>query len=559
MLLEHASISLLPTREGVVPSLTTQKHEDEESSQDLVPHEGVEVYQDRKSSSSDASEGVVVAMDRSDFSSTTKDDYVHLSPFILRERAYSLFNTIDRAGKGRISADDLDSYFRSVDLPISRSDVEAFITKYSQSGHVSYQEFFEFMKDQQSRLISNFQQLDVNKTGEITKDDVFTFLLKMGLPVSNAQVAQAFTKMDLDRNGSISFVEWHSFWHPLYFQEAASAHVWWPVMTKGHCSAIIHDTVLPEDDIDDMTSKIFHPADYPKWKYMLGGFFAASVSRSMASPLDVVLTNLQMQSAQRPPNASILSRLHGMDFFRQIAAQHGLKGFFRGNAITISRLAPEVAVRNYLYEHLKYRIDERNFSRTNQPSPMQWHQRFFACNLAAITTQTILYPLEFIKTSLQTTSTSSLKDIVPKLFRSRETIKGMYAGIYPTILRICGEISIYETFKAVHLKRQNMEYPTVTATLCMGSIACAVSQTATYPLLHARTVLQGQQLFKSIEGGAKSVTSYKDTADVLRSIYRKEGLKGVYSGWTVNMLRTVPAITANFIAYEFAKKKMEIK
>lgn len=483
---------------------------------------------------------------------------IRLHPHVFEERVRNLFNTIDKNQNGSLSREELLEYFETHKVLMNRIDFDQFIQRYDAdgSGHLCFSEFLEFMKQQDEHLRSIFRSFDCDRSGSISRENVIEALRREGVTVCPDEIESIMNQLDTNKDGEVSYQEWYDFLHSHQFHGPLFGHTRldiWNHIRERRSSSIILDTMLPEDDFDDDASQIFHTFNHPKWLYMIGGAFACATSRSIVSPLDVLVTQMQMQKLQgtagnaKPRFASSLSEL---------IAQKGIRGLYRGNLITIARAAPEVAMRNFLYEHSKHQLLQYNLANGESPA-LSWHQRFLACNISACATQVILYPLDYIKTSLQTAGRDNLKftDVLKKTIRSQRGIRGLYAGLCPSVIRVAGEISTYETFKAVHLNQDPLRYPTVTASLVMGSIACAVSQTLTYPLFYARTLLQGQNICSVVKAAP---AKYTGTLDAISKIYRTEGIKGLYRGWRVNLARTVPAVSANFVMYELAKSRMGI-
>lgn len=75
---------------------------------------------------------------------------------------------------------------------------------------------------------------------------------------------------------------------------------------------------------------------------------------------------------------------------------------------------------------------------------------------------------------------------------------------------------------------------------------------ATYPHLVLRARLQDSRTpLNSTD--TKTIT----ISSVFKSIWQKEGFKGLYSGLRIDLFRVLPANSTTFIVFEYAKKKLE--
>lgn len=72
-----------------------------------------------------------------------------------------------------------------------------------------------------------------------------------------------------------------------------------------------------------------------------------------------------------------------------------MKSFWRGNGINVIKIAPESAIKFMSYEQMKRVI--QNFKGTEE---LSIHERFLAGSSAGAIAQSIIYPLEVLKTRL---------------------------------------------------------------------------------------------------------------------------------------------------------------
>lgn len=173
----------------------------------------------------------------------------------------------------------------------------------------------------------------------------------------------------------------------------------------------------------------------------------------------------------------------------------GLSGMWRGNGINIIKIAPESAIKFAAYEQVKRLILGE---RQNQPLEIQ--ERFVAGATAGAFSQTIIYPLEVLKTRLALRKTGQYSGIVDaaKKIYAREGLRCFYKGYIPNILGIVPyagiDLAVYETLKKKYIHKYHMqnEQPGMLLLLACGSASCTLGQVCSYPLALVRTRLQAQ-------------------------------------------------------------------
>jgi len=123
-------------------------------------------------------------------------------------------------------------------------------------------------------------------------------------------------------------------------------------------------------------------------------------------------------------------------------------------------------------------------------------------------------------------------------------------GLLPSALAILPasgiDLALYET-----LKRRIEAYQGHTTNpiekLLIGNISNCVSQFFIYPLLNVRTRLQ------SNIGQSDTMTQ------ILKRLWIHHGIKGLYNGFSLHMLRLAPASGISFLTFEYTSKLLGTK
>lgn len=137
--------------------------------------------------------------------------------------------------------------------------------------------------------------------------------------------------------------------------------------------------------------------DETLWKHLAAGAAAGSVSRTCTAPLDRLKVFLQVRGAE----FASLSYC-----FKQLLKDGGWPSLWRGNGINVLKIAPETAIKFMAYEHAKRKI------RGNSSSELTIQQRFIAGAFAGVVSQTVIYPMEVLKTRLVLGQTGDHRGII---------------------------------------------------------------------------------------------------------------------------------------------------
>ena len=133
-----------------------------------------------------------------------------------------------------------------------------------------------------------------------------------------------------------------------------------------------------------------------------------------------------------------------IDCVRYMYREGGFLGLWRGNGMNVIKIAPESALKFGAYDHIKKLI------RGDQERELQLHERFVAGSLAGGISQSLIYPMEVMKTRMALRNTNEYTGILDcgrKLYRS-EGLKVFYRGYVPNLLGILPyagiDLAVYE-------------------------------------------------------------------------------------------------------------------
>ncbi|KAH9743090.1 hypothetical protein KPL70_003184 [Citrus sinensis] len=308
-------------------------------------------------------------------------------------------------------------------------------------------------QDGELELYRIFQAIDVEHNGGILPEELYHALVKAGIEIDDEELATFVERVDKDNNGVITFEEWGDFLL-LYPHEATMENIY-HYLERVCLVDIGEQAAIPEG-----ISKHVHAN-----RYLIAGGVAGATSRTATAPLDRLKVVLQVQT----------TRAHIMPAIRDIWRDGGILRFFRGNGLNVLKVAPE-----------------RDEEKTNIGAS----GRLFAGGLAGAVAQTAIYPMDLVKTWLQTYVCEGGK--VPKIgAMSRDILvqegpRAFYRGLVPSLLGIIPyagiDLAAYESFKEMSKKYiLHDSEPGPLVQLGCGTFSGALGATCVYPLQVVRT------------------------------------------------------------------------
>ncbi|RWV98957.1 hypothetical protein BHE74_00010115 [Ensete ventricosum] len=251
-----------------------------------------------------------------------------------------------------------------------------------------------------------------------------------GIEIDDEELVRFVEHVDKDNNGTITFEEWRDFLL-LYPHEATIENIY-QYWEKVCLVDIGEQAVIPEGISKHVNAS----------KYLIAGGVAGATSRTVTAPLDRLKVVLQVRTTQA----------HIMPAIKDIWREGRFLGFFRGNGLNVMKVAPESAIKFYTFETLK---DFIVTAKGEEKSDIGASGRLIAGGLAGAVAQTAIYPLDLVKTRLQTYACEGGK--VPNLATLTKDIwvhegpRAFYRGLIPSLLGIIPyagiDLSAYETLK----------------------------------------------------------------------------------------------------------------
>ena len=445
---------------------------------------------------------------------------------------------------------------------------------------ISASEFDAFCDKRRANIRQVFRDVDADGDGQIDSKELRRAVERAGLKISDEQLRAAFKRMDLDRDGRLSFEEFEStlmllphganpeavfdaFAHRAFVDDpdgfmtmprdidtgrrtSLSAHM----RTMGDTAA--GDDTAGDDTAGDDTAGGDAGATLGDGggsgetigtaKKLASGGVAGAVSRSATAPIDRIKTIMQagrlptgIAPAVSSPRVTLASAA------RAVWSDGGWAAFWRGNGANVAKVVPETATKYVAFDALKKTL-------ASDPGNATVLERFAAGGMAGAAAQTVVYPLEIVKTRVSLSAGGcSMATVIAGVLRA-EGARGLFKGLTPSLVGIFPYAGIDLMTNSVLKDALAAKYaevgrdPGVAELLGCGMASSTSAMLVTYPLNLVRTRLQAS--------GMPGQPTYSGPVECAGKILAKEGFAGLYRGLVPNLAKVLPATSVSYAVYD---------
>lgn len=433
-----------------------------------------------------------------------------------------LFDQFDINKDGKISREEFEQGMAG--LGIKTSDTTwKYVMKndLDHSGEINYQEFKQFADFRSKELQDIFSSLDKDNNGVLDYEDVVNALKSFGLKASQSRVEKIIKLWDTNNDGKVTYKEFQKL--TMLFPRMRVAEI----LDHAGDSYLFGYYSIPKSE---SPAKKANPLNI-----FLSGGVAGLISRTLTAPAD----RLKVMAQASGKGATLGS------IVRDILAEGGMTAFWRGNGANVVKIMPESAAKFYCYEFLKKQI-------IKNPKDVQIHERLISGSLAGMLAQTLIYPMEVVKTRMAISSPGTYSGI-PNCFTkivSEEGSGALYKGLLASnigIIPYAGvDLAVYGTIKDRWIRKHPNSSPAWYETLCMGAFSSFCGQIVAYPLQLVRTKLQSS--------GLPGKPVFAGMGDVCQHVLKEEGISGFYRGIGPNFMKGIPAVAIGYVSYEKARE-----
>ncbi|KAJ3146786.1 hypothetical protein HDU89_006041 [Geranomyces variabilis] len=452
----------------------------------------------------------------------------------------------------------------------------------TKDGRISFPEFENFVHQKEAELEKVFRQIDSSGDNTIQPQELRQYVSAAGIPVTDDDIQTLLNRFESSEAG-ITYDEWRDFL--LLLPRTATPQNIFNYLNSIYNVDVNSDSMPFPDNVRGTDSVV-----HQRIRYFLCGGLSGAVSRTVTAPLDRLKVLLVTQttiyssplgainsaSANVPAAPTSGAIVGGI---RRIYQQGGIRSFYRGNGINVLKIAPESGMKFFTFETMKNAVARAEG--VNHADYISVPGRFLAGGIAGLISQFTIYPLETVKTRIMaqiaegSTSTANppLQTADPPPSASRAAtqrllmstirqmykengIRAFYRGCIPSLIGIVPyagiDLGTYETLRSGYEKRLRQKTGNKDAKagslrlLGFGAVSAATGAVIMYPLSVIRTRLQAQ-------GTPSHPYTYKNSFDVIRKTYAREGMFGFYKGLAPTLLKVIPAVSVAYVVYERAK------
>mmetsp|Transcript_33133 Transcript_33133/g.55517 ORF Transcript_33133/g.55517 Transcript_33133/m.55517 type:complete len:342 (-) Transcript_33133:806-1831(-) len=303
--------------------------------------------------------------------------------------------------------------------------------------------------------------------------------------------------------------------------------------------------------VSESNVKVITDLPYRTERQFLAGAGAGALTKTSVAPMErlkVIYQTAGMRNCTKYDGIANALRI--------ILKEEGVKGFYKGNGANCFRVIPVYAIKFSLNDRFKEIMVEKRKA-AGQSLTLGFWDKIAAGSLAGTLQILATYPLDLIRTRLQLAEIAGkgyagIMDCGTTTFRTEGT-RGLYKGMMPSMLAgvpyVGLQMTFYDMLKtrwAPYLPQKEDGSVAMSGMLVCGSVAGLTAQTLTFPTDTVRHRMQANG-----SGGQKNV--YVNTADCFRKILVKEGVKGFFKGYGLNVVRSLPGAAVQFTSYDLFK------
>jgi solute carrier family 25 (mitochondrial thiamine pyrophosphate transporter), member 19 len=184
---------------------------------------------------------------------------------------------------------------------------------------------------------------------------------------------------------------------------------------------------------------------------------------------------------------------------------------------------------------------------------------FIAGSIAGGVATSVTYPLDLLRTRFAAQGRekvySSILASIGEISRT-EGLRGFYQGLGAGLIQIVPSMGIFFcTYESLRGPLATLELPFGSSDAASGMLASVIAKTGVFPLdlIRKRLQVQGPTRGKYVH---RNIPAYKGVFKTLRSILKVEGIRGLYKGLTVSLVKAAPAHAVTMWTYERALRHL---
>jgi solute carrier family 25 (mitochondrial phosphate transporter), member 23/24/25/41 len=290
------------------------------------------------------------------------------------------------------------------------------------------------------------------------------------------------------------------------------------------------------------------------YRNLVSGFLSSMISRTIVAPLDrlKILYQVNYVGTNKPPN--IIKGLIG------IYKSEGFRGYFKGNGINIVKGSPEIGIKLYFFELIKWNLQCRYGESLSLTSI------FLAGAISGVIATVTIFPLEVLKIRIAAAEIGTYNnviDAVVKIYKEPRGLFNFYSGIEAGICTVIPNaglnLTIYEILKIFFSGKKTSDNASSLSSgilMFIGGLSALVSSTILYPfqIIQARMIMHNLKpnelkLNRPEKSRIPMIYKYKFITSFYTT-YKVDGLMGFYKGYAPGIGKIVAGNALGFLVYE---------
>ena len=263
----------------------------------------------------------------------------------------------------------------------------------------------------------------------------------------------------------------------------------------------------------------------------ISGAAGGAFSSFMVYPLERIKTNLQV--VEEDANGNTVKKKKTMvEVVKKIIREEGYLGMMKGVELGALQSAIQKFVYFYIYGALL-----RYYREYINPTVGFWSNVFIGY-VSDLAHQPITLPIETIGVRVQTgTKGEGILTIARNAIADGSCYNGLTAYFF-LCLSPAFRSTIYDTLKALYMKRVRVTAITGFTGLVLGMFARTIASSIMYPFIRGRVILQG------------SSKANVSLFEALMKIINEQGILSLYSGLDAELLRGIWSTGLMYMAKE---------
>lgn len=278
------------------------------------------------------------------------------------------------------------------------------------------------------------------------------------------------------------------------------------------------------------------------------------ITSFVIAPLDVVKIRLQLQthSLSRPPPPGATIYRGTLPTMKHILKHEGLRALWKGNVPAELMYVSYSAVQFATYRSSTLLL-HRLFGSDTLP---QAAESFIAGAAGGAAATATTYPLDLLRTRFAAQGNERVYDGLLRAvaaIRRDEGFGGYFRGIGAGLGSIVPYMGIFfATYETLRVPLGDFWlFPFGSGDAAAGVMASMIAKTATFPLDLVRKRIQVQGPTRGMYVN-KDIPEYRGTVRTMRMIFVAEGVRGLYRGLVVSLIKAAPASAITMWTYERA-------